>query len=88
MKTVAVRVAGHLEHVVEVDASTWNTCALLEDGGIKCWGGDLQGELGDGMPVRPFSSEPVAVQGFPPLSSAARRAAARRKAHHKHRRKP
>jgi alpha-tubulin suppressor-like RCC1 family protein len=84
MKTVAVPVAGHLEQVVEIAASTGNTCALLEDGGIKCWGGDREGELGDGMPVRPFSAEPVAVQGFPPPSSAARRGRTRRKAHSRH----
>lgn len=87
MSTVAVPVAGRLEHVVEIDASTGDTCALLEDGGIKCWGDDLQGELGDGMPVRPFSSEAVAVEGFPPPSGTAQHAAAKRKAHRKPRHK-
>jgi len=86
MKTVAVPVAGSLAHVVEIDASRWNTCALLEGGGIRCWGEDRLGELGDGLPARLFSSEPVAVQGFPPLSTAARRAAARHREHRKHRR--
>jgi alpha-tubulin suppressor-like RCC1 family protein len=84
-ETVAVPVSGPLEHVVEIDASYQHTCALLEDGTIKCWGSDAAGELGNGT-TEPFSTKPVTVVGFPPTSAAARRAAARRKAHRKIRR--
>jgi alpha-tubulin suppressor-like RCC1 family protein len=60
---VAVQVP-RLAHVVEVDASQLHSCALLEDGAIKCWGSDPSGELGNGT-VQPYSTELVAVSGFP-----------------------
>jgi alpha-tubulin suppressor-like RCC1 family protein len=81
---VAVPVGGHLEHVIEIDASQLHTCALLEGGAIRCWGSDTQGELGNGTAPQLFFSEPVAVVGFP-LPKAARRNVARHKARH-HRR--
>ncbi|MCB9753386.1 MAG: hypothetical protein H6713_25885 [Myxococcales bacterium] len=36
---------------VQVDTSFHATCALLEDGAIKCWGRNLNGELGQGDTV-------------------------------------
>jgi alpha-tubulin suppressor-like RCC1 family protein len=80
-QTVAVPVGG-LEHVVEIEASYRHTCALLDDGTIRCWGSDPAGELGNGI-SEPFSARPVPVAGFPPVSAAARRPAARHTAHRK-----
>jgi alpha-tubulin suppressor-like RCC1 family protein len=46
--------------VAQVDVGEWNTCAVLENGGLRCWGGNSVGQLGyndtewvaDGTPGR------------------------------------
>lgn len=44
---------------LEVSVGDVHTCALLEDGGIACWGLGLSGQRGDGSTER--SSLPVQV---------------------------
>ena len=39
---------GSLTGVAEVGAGTPHTCARMNDGSVKCWGGNANGELGDG----------------------------------------
>ena len=40
----------------------WAACAVLEDGGVKCWGWGVFGELGDGS--KESSSTPVKGTGI------------------------
>jgi len=38
-----------------------HTCALLPDGVVKCWGGNFNGQLGDGSTTQNFAPTPVAL---------------------------
>lgn len=44
---VAVSVA-KLSNVIGLAAGSYHTCALIATGGVKCWGWNLSGQLGDG----------------------------------------
>lgn len=39
--------------LIQVSAGADNSCAVLDDGSLRCWGSDLDGQLGDG----PFLSD-------------------------------
>ncbi len=46
-----VSVVGLSSDVIALTAGAEHTCALLQSGGIKCWGGNLSGQLGDGSQI-------------------------------------
>jgi alpha-tubulin suppressor-like RCC1 family protein len=53
---------GARAHRTRLAAGGDHTCALLDDGTVKCWGNNLHGELGDG--TRTPQSKPVFVTGL------------------------
>ena len=46
---------------VAVAAGNRNTCAILDDGSVKCWGEDSQGQLGNGASTTANQPSPVSV---------------------------
>jgi Regulator of chromosome condensation (RCC1) repeat len=61
-RTKPVKVKG-LSNVVAVTTGGRHACALVRNGGAKCWGANGHGQLGDGTTSE--SHAPVAVQGLP-----------------------
>lgn len=51
-----------LRGVVGISTSSFDTCAVLRSGGIKCWGDNEVGQLGDGTRQNRF--HPVSVRGI------------------------
>ena len=57
-----VDVSGLSEGVSDISAGGDHTCALERDGGMKCWGSNKYGQLGDG--TQEDRREPVNVNGL------------------------
>jgi alpha-tubulin suppressor-like RCC1 family protein len=57
--TVQVEDGGPLRNAVDVEASSWTTCALDADGVVWCWGSNRLGELGAGAEEKRAFAAPV-----------------------------
>ena len=53
---VPVRVQGLGGPAVDVSAGEYHTCAVMQTGGVRCWGYRSDGELGDGRDLSPAMS--------------------------------
>lgn len=51
------------EGVVDITAGANHACALLKTGEAHCWGGNVRGQLGDGVTLE-YQVAPVAVAGL------------------------
>lgn len=57
-----VMVSGLSSGVIAIDAGGFYTCALLNTGAVKCWGQNIQGQLGDSSTTQRLT--PVSVTGL------------------------
>jgi alpha-tubulin suppressor-like RCC1 family protein len=60
--TAPVAVAGLGGPIQQIEAGKAFTCALLNSGGVQCWGENMDGQLGDGSTIDRFS--PAGVTGL------------------------
>lgn len=61
-RVTPVQVSGLTDNVVAVTAGGIHSCALLASGGVKCWGDNRDGQLGDGTTQN--RATPVQVVGL------------------------
>jgi hypothetical protein len=62
-----------IDTATQVSLGNGHTCAVLENGEAKCWGGNYFGQLGDGTPEphQQVATEPQSVSGLDDVKSIA-----------------
>jgi alpha-tubulin suppressor-like RCC1 family protein len=51
-----------LDHITAISTGGNHTCARISDGTARCWGGNFDGQLGDGTTFEPDGALPVKVK--------------------------
>ncbi len=69
--SVPVVVAGKLAGVTAISAGSFDNCALLTDGTVKCWGDGSFDDLGGGNGTSANAPAPVAVKGLSGVTAVA-----------------
>lgn len=67
-RSTPTSVSGLTSGVSSISSGGGHGCAVLTTGGVKCWGHNVYGQLGDGT-YGGFASTPVSVSGLTSVSS-------------------
>lgn len=61
---IPVNVNGLTSGVIQISSGAHHNCAVLNTGGIKCWGWNIEGQLGNGTTDWAWNATPTDVSGL------------------------
>jgi len=67
---------GTSRSAIALSLGTYHTCALLDDGGVKCWGDNEYGQLGDGTEIDSYSPSSSVLVNVMRISSSGKHSCA------------